>query len=165
MTVAKKKKESNSSPKRSLFDHVKHIRSVQDPEYYDRLSEEDRKSFNHFMIVRALSMDDELVEDMAPLYQVFDKIPPPQFYKLLIAMVPRSNKFCPWIKSKKFKHNKDLLDLVGKRFEVPKYQAADYINSLLLSGETGQGELVRICKAYGLEDKEVEALLEEKKDE
>lgn len=168
MTAAKKtktKSESTTPTKRSLFDHVKHIRQVQDPEYYNRLSDDDRKSFNHFMILRALAMDDELVEDIAPLYQVFDKIPSPQFYILLIGLVPRSNKYCPWIKSKKFKHNKELLELVGKRFDVPKYQANDYINSLLLSGENGQTELVRICKAFGLEDSEVEALFEEKKNE
>lgn len=161
MTIAKKKKESNASPKRSLFDHVKHIREIQDPEYYTRLSEEDRKSFNHFMIIRALAMDDQLIEDLAPLYQVFDKIPSPQFYQLLIALIPRNNRFCKWIKSKKFKHNKELLGWVSKRFEVPKYQANEYIN-ILLQTETGQGELVRICQAFGLDDKEVQTLFEEK---
>jgi hypothetical protein len=167
MTTAKKtaKKESNTPPKRSLFDHIKHIRSVQSPDYFNRLSEEDQKSFNHFMIIRALAMDDDLIETVAPLYQIFDKVPSPQFYTLLIALIPKNNRFCPWIKSKKFKHNKGLLELVGKRFQVPKYQAADYVNSLLLNGEAGQTELVRICKAYGLEDKEIEALFEDKKDE
>jgi len=165
MTKTKKPKTASEGPKRrSLFDHVKHIRQVQDPNYYNHLSEDDRKTFNHFMIIRALAMDDTLLEDMAYLYQIFDKIPPAQFYTLLIALVPRNNRFCPWIKSKRFKHNKDLLELVGKRFQVPKYQANDYVN-ILLRSEEGQGELVRICKAFGLEDKEVEELFEEKKDE
>jgi len=47
-----------------LFDHVKAIRAVQDPNYYDNLSEADRKSFNHFMILRALSMDENIVEEI-----------------------------------------------------------------------------------------------------
>jgi hypothetical protein len=165
MTKAKKPKTVSEGPKRrTLFDHIKHIRQVQDPEYYNRLSEDDRKTFNHFMIIRALAMDDTLIEDMAQLYRIFDKIPSPQFYTLLIALVPRNNWFCPWIKSNRFKHNKDLLELVGKRFQVPRYQANDYVN-ILLRSEEGQGELVRICKAFALEDKEVEALFEEKKDE
>jgi hypothetical protein len=62
------------------------------------------------------------------------------------------------------KHNKDLLELVSRRFQVPKYQANTYIN-ILLRSEEGQGELVRICKSFGLDDKEVEDLFEEKKDE
>ena len=60
---------SDAPKKKSLFDHVKHIRQVQDPNYYKELSSEDKKSFNHFMILRALSMDADIVEDMAMLYQ------------------------------------------------------------------------------------------------
>ena len=158
----KKSSQPTDGPKRkSLFDHVKHIRQVQDPDYYTSLSEDDQKSFNHFMIIRALSMDEEIVEDMAQLYQIFDKIPSPQFYQLLIALVPRSTRFYPWVKSKKMKHNKELLSYVAKRFQVPTYQANEYVN-LLLRTESGQGELVSICKAFGLEDKEVEALFDGK---
>lgn len=147
--------------RRSLFDHVKHIRQVQDPDYYINMSEDDRKSFNHFMILRALSMDAELLELTAQLYQVLDKIPSAQFYQLLIAIVPKSNRFYPWVKSKRFKHNKELLGYVSKRFQVAKYQANDYVN-LLLRTENGQAELVNICKAFGLEDKEIEEIFEEK---
>lgn len=164
-TSRKKADEKPDGPKRrSLFDHVKHIRQVQDPNYYVNLSEDDRKSFNHFMIVRALSMDADILETMAQLYQIFDKIPSPQFYQLLIALVPKSMRFYPWVKSRSLKHNKDLLALVSNRFKVSRYQANDYIN-ILLRSENGQGELVNICKAFGLEDKEVEKLFEEKKDE
>ena len=158
-------KDKVEGPKRrSLFDHVKHIRQVQDPDYYKNLSEDDRKSFNHFMIVRALSMDEQIVETMAELYQFFDKIPSPQFYQLLIALVPKSTRFYPWVKSKSMKHNKELLNFVAKRFTVSKHQANEYVN-LLLRTENGQVELVNICKAFGLEDKAVEELFEEKKDE
>lgn len=161
----KNTKTEDKGPKRkTLFDHVTAIRKVQDPSYYNNLSEDDRKSFNHFMIVRALAMDDNMVEDMAQLYQIFDKIPSPQFYQLLIALVPRTDRFFPWIKSKVMKHNKELLSLVAKRFQVSKHNANEYIN-LLLRTEQGQAELVSICKAFGLEDKEVEELFEEKKNE
>ncbi len=116
------------------------------------------------MILRALSMDSSIVEEIAQLYQVFDKIPSAQFYQLLVALVPKDMRFYPWIKSRKMKHNKQLLELVAKRFRVAKYEANDYIN-LLLRTEEGQGELVNICKAFGLEDKEVEELFEEKDNE
>lgn len=162
------KKKSTDSPitdgpkKRSLFDHVKHIRQVQDPGYYHSLSTEEKKTFNHFMIIRALSMDDSIVEDMAQLYQFFDKIPSPQFYQLLIALVPKSTRFYPWVKSKKMKHKKDLLRYVAERFRISIYQANDYVNILLRSDE-GQAELIDICKSFGLDDKQVEELFEERK--
>ena len=162
---AKKSPAAEEGPKKKgLFDHVKHIRTIQDPNYYNNLSDEDRKSFNHFMLLRALSMDEVVVEDMASLYQYLDKIPPPQFYQLLIALVPKSNRYSPWIKSRVLRHNKELLSLVAKRFQVSKLQANQYIN-ILASTEDGQIELVNICKAFGLEDKEVEELFETKKDE
>lgn len=157
--------QSNDGPKRrTLFDHVKHIRQVQDPDYYKNLSDDDRKTFTHFMILRALSMDEAIVEDMAELYKILDKVPSAQFYQLLIALVPKSLKFYPWVKASVLKHNKKLLEYVGKRFQVSKYQANDYVN-LLLRTENGQAELVNILKAFGLEDKEIEDMFEGKKDE
>lgn len=159
----KVKSPKEVGPKKiSLFDHVKAIRQVKDPLYYTNLSETDKKSFNHFMIIRALSMDENIVEDMAQLYQVFDKIPSAQFYQLLIALVPKSNQYFPWIKSKKMKHNRELLNLVAKRFNVSTHQANEYI-SLLLHTEEGQAELVSICKIYGLEDEDIETLFQEQK--
>lgn len=163
-TVKRPRKLSDGPKAKKLFDHVKAIRQVQDPDYYNTLSEEDRKSFNHFMILRALSMDADMVETVAQLYQIFDKIPSPQFYQLLIAIVPKSMKFYPWIKSKKLKHNKLLLEYVAKRFQIAKYQANEYVN-LLLRTEEGQNELVAICKSFGLEDKEVDELFEGTNDE
>lgn len=157
--------DPNEGPKKlSLFDHVKHIRQVQDPNYYINLPVYDQKTFNHFMILRALAMDDSLVEDIAQLYPIFDKIPSPQFYQLLITLVPKSNRFYPWIKSRSMKHNKELLGYVAKRFGIPQYQASEYIN-LLLRNNTGQEELVSICKSFGLEDGEIEEIFEKKKDE
>lgn len=167
MSVPKRKKQKETTDgikRRTLFDHIKQIRQVQDQSYYVNLSEDDRKTFNHFMIVRALSMDDEIVETMAQLYQIFDKIPSAQFYQLLIALVPRSMRFYPWIKSRKMKHNKDLVGLVAARFKVSKHQSNEYIN-LLLKTEDGQAELVDICKSFGLNDSDVEKLFEEKDDE
>lgn len=169
-TSAKGAKKQSKPPKQSselhpnklsLFDHVKHIRSVQDPKYYSNLSEENRKSFNHFMLLRALSMDDEVVGEMAFLYRYFDKIPSPQFYQLLIALVPKSNRWVPWIKTKVVKHNQDLLELVAKTYSVSKRQANEYIN-VLIATEEGLQNLVGLCSAMGLSDSEVEGLFDKK---
>lgn len=164
MSIKTSKKEMTPDiPKRkSLFDHVNHIRKVQDPDYYKNLSEDDRKSFNHFMILRALSMDDFIIEDIAVLYRYVDKIPSPQLYQLLVSLVAKGNKYCPWIKTKVMKHNQELLSIVANKFQVPKYQANEYVN-ILIRTESGQSELINICKSFGLDDKEIEPLFEERK--
>lgn len=164
-SAKKSDKKSESLPKRkTLFDHIKAIRQVKDPNYYVNLSEDDRKTFSHFMIIRALSMDATIVEEMAQLYQVFDKIPSPQFYQLLVALVPKDFRFYPWIKSKRMKHKKELLELVAKRFGISKHEANEYV-TLLLRSETGQAELVNICRAFGNSEQEIEELFNDKEED
>ena len=113
------------------------------------------------MIVRALSMDAAIVEEMAQLYQLFDKIPSPQFYQLLIALVPQDFRFYKWIKSRKMKHKTELLQIVAKRFGVSQFEANDYIN-LLLRTDDGQGELVSICRSFGMSETEIEEVFDNK---
>ena len=166
MTVSKKKskKDPNAPKEKGLFDHVKHIRQGRNPDYISTLSDSERKSFNHYMILKALSMDPNLIEDVAMLYMYFDKIPTPQFYTLLLALVPPSRQFFPWIKGKKQKYKKELLEWVGKRFEVSKQQAVEYAN-ILMATDSGMTTLVGICQGYGLTEKEVEKLFTDKDDE
>src|SRR4051812_19704027 len=88
---------------RTLFDHIKHISKSQDPDYFDSLTDLDKKTFNHFMILRGLSMNPALVDDISFLYRYFDTIPSPQFYKLLISIIPAEHPktFHPWVKASK----------------------------------------------------------------
>lgn len=155
------KRKEISTKSRGLFDHVKHIREIQDPNYYDSLSEEERKSFNKFMLLRALSMDSSVVEDMSYVSKYFSIIPEKQFYQLLIALIPKSRKFSPWIKSKKQKVNETLLDLLSKYYEVGYSEVEEYC-TVLFKDEKGISSVVDICKLFGKTDKEIEKLLEVK---
>jgi hypothetical protein len=140
-----------------LFDHVKHIREVQNVDYYKNLSESDRKSFNHFMILRALSMNPTLVDDISKIFQYFDSIPSEQLYKVLISLIPSDRRFYPWVKSKREKMNSQLLELIAKKYEISTDRANEYI-LMLMNMEGGVEELVKICQGYGLNDKEVERI-------
>jgi len=159
LTVMKRKETSTKS--RGLFDHVKHIREIQDPNYYDSLSEDERKSFNKFMLLRALSMDSTVVEDMSYVSKYFSIIPEKQFYQPLITLIPKSRKFSLWIKSKKQKVNQTLLNLLSKYYEVGSSEAEDYC-TILLKDEKGLSAIVNICKLFGKTDQEIEKLLEVK---
>lgn len=154
--------EQDQKPKGlTLFDHIKQIQKFQDPNYFDTLTETDLKTFNHFMILRGLSMNPALLDDVATLFRYFDKIPSRQFYLLLISLIPTEHPkaFHPWIKAtKKHKHSKELLDLVMRKFEVSPREAIDYAN-ILSQTESGKKELFDVCQGFGLTDKEVEALM------
>jgi Bacteriophage clamp loader A subunit len=167
-TKRRGRKKSESTVKATgLFDHIKHIRTVQDPDYYKNLSDADRKSFSPFMIFRGLSMNPALVSDMADLFKYFDKIPHEQMYQLLIAgVVPieRASSFYPWVKAKKKPITQTLIDLLSKYFEVSNKEALEY--GILLTG-TGQGRkiLEEFCKDNGLDDKEIQEAMKGSEDE
>lgn len=144
--------------KLGLFDHVKHIRCEQTPNYYRDLSEENKKTFDHFMLLRALSMDNEVVQEMAFLYRYFNVIPSPQFYRLLISLIPKNNNWVPWIKTKVIKHSSEMLTAMSNYYRISKRQANEYIN-VLLSSDEGKDRLVDICLSIGFNEKEVEKLI------
>ena len=157
----RKKLENPTIKGIGLFDHIKHIRLYQDPEYFKNLTDVDKKSFNHFMILRGLSMNPELLEDVSIIFKYFDKIPSPQFYKLLIGLIPPDHPktFYPWIKAKKSSFSKKLLELLATYFEISQSEAKEYI-TLLYATENGKKELEDVCKTYGLSDKEIKEIME-----
>jgi hypothetical protein len=154
----KKKVKSEKIKSIGLFDHVKHIRTVQDPNYYNNLSDSDRKSFNHFMILQVLSMDPQQLDVVSKyLYPFFDIIPSSQFYKLLISFIPKDSTYYPWIGHKN-KYNEELVKLVALRFEISTQHSEEYINILFLTKE-GIDSLAYICRGFGKSSNEIENLL------
>ena len=153
------KRKETSTKSRGLFDHVKHIREIQDPKYYDSLTEDERKSFNKFMLCRALSMDSDVVEDISYVSKYFSIVPEKQFYQLLIALVPKSRKFSPWIKSKKLKIDPTLIELLCKHYELGTSDIEDYCR-VLFSSEENLKWLAELLSKYGHTEKQIEKLLE-----
>ena len=71
---SKKKTAEDTIKVKGLFDHINHIREVKNPDYYNTLSDVEKTSFNKYMIVRFLSMDPDLVEEMAFISKYFQLI-------------------------------------------------------------------------------------------
>lgn len=149
-----------------LFDHIKHIQYVRDPNYYDNLSESDRKTFSLFMILRGLSMNPAFVEYAAYLYRYLDVIPPAQFYRILIELYPKHGykEFHRWIKSSKDKEGADakkeakVLDLIMEKYEIPKKEAKDYLR-VFKASKLGEASLTELVRGFGFSDKEVEEMI------
>ncbi len=145
-----------------LFDHVKQITQVQNSDYFKNLSDEDKKSFNHFMILRAISMNPSRLEDVSLLFRYFSIIPSPQLYTLLISLFPSDRRYYPWIKSKKKnKASQQLLEYVMTKFECGPKDAQEYVELYNRTPE-GKTELFDICRGFGLTEKEVDKLMESK---
>lgn len=160
MAMKAKKKSVDEGPKtKGLFDHVKHIRQTQDPDYYDSLSESDRKTFSKYMILRVLSMDKTIIEEVSYISKYFEVLPEKQFYKLLISALPKSYGFNPYIKSSIKSINESILNCLCSYFKVGTKDATDYYN-ILISHEEGLIKLIDLIKAHGYTEKETEKLFE-----
>jgi hypothetical protein len=149
-----------------LFDHIKHIQYVRDPKYYDSLSDEGKKSFNLFMILRGLSMNPAFIEYAAYLYRFIQIIPPSQFYKILIELYPRPGykEFHRWIKGRKEKDGDEakkeekVIDLLVQKYEISRKEAKDYLR-VFFADKAGSEFLKELVRGFGFTEKEVEKMI------
>lgn len=143
---------------KKLFDHLNAITAEQDPNYFDKLSEEDLKSWSNFMINRFLSMKSEWVELIATLLPLTQTLQPKEMYKLYISVIPKGKYFLKYIKGKSADKYEDfLIDLIKKDFECSEKEALEYIE-VLYSTREGRENIKYICEKYGTDKKQITKL-------
>lgn len=143
---------------KKLFDHLNAITTEQDPKYFDKLSEEDLKSWSNFMINRFLSMKSEWVELIATLLPLTQTLEPKEMYKLYISVIPKGKYFLKYIKGKgEEKYEEFLVELIKKEFFVSELQAIEYIE-ILYSTREGRENIKYICEKYGTDKKQITKL-------
>lgn len=155
MPRPKKSTGADSTPKpKGLFDHINHIREKQDPNYFESLSEADKKSWSNYMVCRFLSMQPSLIEHINDLQRYSGILSPRDLYKVLIRIVPKGRAFYPYIKSKSEKQNKELVQLMCAHFQDSERNVLEYI-SLLTNDDVKD-----IVSKYGYTEKQINDLLE-----
>lgn len=143
---------------KKLFDHLNAITSEQDPKYFDKLSEEDLKSWSNFMINRFLSMKPEWVEMIATLLPLTQTLQPKEMYKLYISVIPKGKYFLKYIKGKgEDKYEEFLVELIKKDFQCSEKEANEYIE-VLYSTREGRENIKYICEKYGTDKKQITKL-------
>jgi hypothetical protein len=142
----------------TLFDHIKAITQFQDPKYWDKLDESDKKTWSNYMIFRFLSMEPEWVETIADLQPYLQEVPPKALYLSLIDFLPKSRKFLKYIKpATADKYEKWLVELVAKHYEVSMLSAETYLK-ILYSTKSGKERIKQLCEDYGTETKLIKQL-------
>ena len=144
---------------KSLFDHINHIREVKSSDYYDKLTDVEKKGFSKYTLLMGLSMDVSSIDTMAYLSRYFEVIPNKQFYTACCDLTPAGKKYCKWIKSSGTKFNSELLELLSSHLQIGIDEVKDYCK-ILFKDENGLSYIHDICKKYGKTDKEIERLLE-----
>lgn len=141
-----------------LFDHINAITAEQDPNYFDKLSEEDLKSWSNFMINRFLSMKPEWVELVATLLPLTQTLEPKQMYQLYINVIPKGKYYLKYIKGKgEDKYESFLIDVLKRDYQCSEQQANEYAE-ILYSTREGREHIKYICEKYAIPRKEITKL-------
>ena len=151
-----KKRKSQTLKKKNLFQHLSQVTTRQNPDYWNTLSEEDKKTWSNYMIHRFLSMKMEWVE-VVNEFQKY-KLQPKDLYKLYTNVLPKGKQWLKYIKRRnQMEHPNWLINIVANQEKFSKREAYDMIEMLYLT-EGGMLELGEICTKWGVEPKKIEEL-------
>ena len=143
---------------KSLFDHIKQITNVQDPKYFDKLEEVDKKTWSNYMVLRFLSMKHEWIETIATVQPYLQEVPPKAMYLALIDLLPKGRHFMKYMKPKSAdKYEGWLVELVAKHYEVSKLESEDYLK-IFYSTKSGKEKILQLCEDYGTDPKIIKKL-------
>ena len=113
------------------FDHIKNLHTKQ--RRWEDFNDEEKKSFNVFIINKGLSMNPNyleivnMVQNFTGLNQVlFQK----EVFNIYFKLLPNKFKFYKWIKGEKTKKDKEKAEYLATHFKVSTREAYDYLQIL-----------------------------------
>lgn len=146
------------SKSKTLFDHIKAVTQFQDPKYWDKLEESDKKTWSNYMIHRFLSMNPDWIEVLSEIQPYTQVLEPKQLYLSLIGIIPKGRYFLKYTKGKKDnKYESFLIDILVQDFQCSTKEAEDYCE-ILYSTREGRENIKYICEKYGIEKKQITKL-------
>ena len=142
--------------KKGLFDHIKQITDVQNPNYWDDITDEDKKTWSNYMVNRFLSMKMDWIDIVNEVQKY--QMEPEILYKVYTNIFPKGKQWLKYIKGdKKMKYPKWVYETVAKHLQCSIREASDAVEMYDIS-HGGQAELADILFKYGIEKKEVRKL-------
>ena len=139
---------------KTLFDHIKEITNSQNPNYWDDISDADKKTWSNYMVHRFLSMKMDWVELVNELQRY--NLKPKELYKIYTNILPKGKQWLKYIKGeKKMQYADWLVNVVANEMKVSKKEAYEAVDMYMLS-EGGILELREICVKWGVEPKKLE---------
>ena len=139
--------------KKSLFDHINQVTSVQNPNYWDEISDEDKKSWSNYMVNRFLSMKTDWIELVNELQKY--NLKPKELYKLYTNILPKGKQWLKYTKGRNImSHPNWLINVVVNHEQISKKEAIEYIDMLMLT-EGGMLELGELSRKWGVEETKI----------
>ena len=113
------------------FEHVKNLHTKK--RRWKDFNDEEKKSFNVFIINKALSMNPNylnivnMVQNFTGLNQILSQ---KEVFNLYYSLLPTKFKFYKWIKGEKTKNEKEKTEYLAMHFKVSTREAYDYLKIL-----------------------------------
>ena len=122
------------------FDHIKNLHTKQ--RTWDNFNDEEKKSFNIYIINKALSMNPNYL-DIVNMVQRYtnNMLNPKEVFNLYFNLLPNKFRFYKWIKGTKDK-NKEKYQILAQHFKCSSREAKDYMELL------DKKEVNKILKLY-----------------
>ena len=139
--------------RKNLFDHINAITSRQHSNYWDEISDEDKKSWSNYMVNRFLSMKMEQIEFVNEVQKY--PLKPKELYKVYTDILPKKRQWLKYIKGdKEMKYPNWVYEIVAKHLQISLREASDAVDMYELS-HGGQAELIDILLKYGRTNEEI----------
>ena len=113
------------------FDHLKNLHTKK--RTWDDFNDEEKKSFNIFIINKALSMNPNylgivnMIQNFTGLNQI---ISPKEVFNIYFNLLPTNFRYYKWIKGEKTKKEKEKAEYLAMHFKVSTREAYDYLKIL-----------------------------------
>ena len=113
------------------FDHIKNLHTKK--RHWEDFNDEEKKSFNVFIINKALSMNPNylgivnMVQNFTGLNQILSQ---KEVFNLYYSLLPNKFRFYKWIKGEKTKKDKEKAEYLAMHFKVSTREAYDYLKIL-----------------------------------
>ena len=122
------------------FDHIKNLHTKQ--RSWGDFSDEEKKSFNIFIINKALSMNPNYLNIVNMVQRYTNNLlDPKEVFNLYFNLLPNKFRFYKWIKGTKDK-NKEKYQILAQHFKCSSREAKDYMKLL------NKKEVNKILKLY-----------------
>jgi hypothetical protein len=142
----------------NLFDHLNAITQKKPKNYWEGLSDGDRKSWSNYMVLRYLSMNTDYLEMISELQPYIQELEPGVLSKLLIDALPYDKSFLKYISGEKSeKYESWLVDVFTTHYQTSKKEVVDYLKILYIT-EEGKFHIKHICESYGVEPDKIKKL-------
>ena len=136
---------------KGLFDHINHITSNQTKDYWNTLTETEKKQWSNYMINRFLSMKMEWTDFVNEIQKL--KLDSYQLYVVYSSILPKGKQYLKYIKKKKGTiYSKQVIQTISEYFQISKSESEDYLNLL------SKKQIRELVSKYGYANKELKQM-------